>query len=133
MSNSKLGVNVGLLGAAVCFAAFFGCTPLLLLAGYVLLAEDNAWLRHTTLKVLVLFFGLTILSNMIQLVPDCLGWISSLVAVFDGSFDYDKINAIIKVILKALDIIQTILLLGLGTKAVHQGTIAIPFVDKFLS
>ena len=46
MQKAKLGISVGLLGAAIYLTALSGSLlGLLVLAGYVLLVEDNQWLR----------------------------------------------------------------------------------------
>ena len=39
--KTKLGISLGLLGAALYFMGLMGITPLVLLAGYVLLFEEN--------------------------------------------------------------------------------------------
>ena len=59
MQKTKLGISVGLLGAIFFFAGFFGgYLVTILMAGYILLVEDNAWLERVTVKgvVLMLFF-----------------------------------------------------------------------------
>ena len=51
--KSKLGVSVGLVGAALYFAGLFGGMLLLLvLIGYVLLVEDNEQNREITTEIL---------------------------------------------------------------------------------
>ena len=59
--------------------------------------------------------------------------VSSLVAVFKGTFDHATISSIINVITKAIEIIRTVLLLILGVKAFDQRTVVIPVVDKFIN
>lgn len=134
MQKAKLGISVGLLGAAVCFAAIFGgYTAVVLIAGYILLMEENDWLRRTAVKaaVLMVFFGF--LLTLIGLIPDLMSWISSIVDVFDGDFNYSIVNAIVSVFTKAIDMIRTCLFLLLGAKALNQKTIAVPFVDSILN
>lgn len=54
--KTKLGISVGLLGTMVYFAALFGgYTPVILLAGYVLLFEENEWLKKAAIKAVALF------------------------------------------------------------------------------
>ena len=44
--KSNLGISVGLLGAVAYFAGLFGgYVPLLVVVGYILLREQNYWLR----------------------------------------------------------------------------------------
>lgn len=46
MKKTKLGISVGLLGAMLFFSCYFGgYTIAIIIAGYVLLFEENAWLK----------------------------------------------------------------------------------------
>ncbi len=46
MQKTKLGVSVALMGAALYFLGLFsGYVALIILAGYVLLMEENVWLK----------------------------------------------------------------------------------------
>lgn len=132
--KTKLGISAGLLGAAIYFAALLGgYTPVILLAGYVLLFEDNEWLKKSAVKAVALMISIGFMINVIGLIPDLLSWISSLVSVFKGSFNYGIVSSIISAITKAIDIVRTCLFLILGVKALNQGSIAVPFVDKIIN
>lgn len=132
--KTKLGISVGLMGAAIYLAALFGgYTPVILLVGYVLLVEENEWLKKTAVKAAALLISLSFLLTLIGLIPDLLSWINSLVAIFKGTFNYGIVSSIIGFITKAIDIIKTCLFLLLGVKALNQGTVAIPFVDKIVN
>ena len=55
MQKTRLGISVGLLGAATYFAGLFsGLLAALLLAGYVLMFEENEWLRRSVVKAITL-------------------------------------------------------------------------------
>lgn len=132
--KTKIGISVGLLGAAVYFAALFGgYVPAIILAGYILLREDNEWLRKSAVKAVALMMLISFVITLIALIPDLLSWISSLVAVFKGTFNYGIVSSIISLITKAIDIVRTCLFLMLGTKALNQGTVAVPVVDKIIN
>ena len=132
--KSKIGISVGALGALAFFSTLFGgYTAVLLIVGYIILVEENEWLKRTAIKAVITMIMFSVLITVINLVPDLLQWISSLVYVFDGTFDYGKVASVIAVITKAIEICRTILMLMLGVKALDQGTIKVPFVDKFLN
>lgn len=134
MQKTKLGISVGLLGASICFIALIGgFTPTMLLAGYVFLKEDNEWLRKCVLKAIAVLLVIAFCINVVGLVPDLLSWISSIVRVFNGKFDYAFISSMVSVINGALDITRTCLLLLLGVKALNQGTVNIPVIDGIIS
>ena len=132
--KSKLGISVGLLGAAVYLAALFGgYVPVIVLSGYILLFEDNEWLRKSAVKAVTLMMSIAFAITLINLIPDLLSWIASLVSIFKGTFNYGVVSSIVLLVTKAFDIVRTCLFLMLGAKALNQGTIAIPFVDKIIN
>lgn len=132
--KTKLGISVGLLGAIIYFAALFGgYTPVIILAGYVLLFEENEWLKKSAVKAVALMVFIAFLMTLIGLIPDLLSWVNSLVLVFNGNFNYGIVISVINVITKAIDIIETCFFLILGSKALNQGTVTVPFVDNIIN
>lgn len=134
MQKTRLGVTVGALGAITYFAGFFsGYMVAILLAGYVLLFEENAWLKRSVVKAIVLlaFFSVTI--ALINLIPDAINFIDDIANVFKGNFSISVVSHIVTVVVAALNIIEKLLFLGLGIKALNQGTIVIPFIDSKVS
>ena len=132
--KSKLGISVGLLGAGIYLVALFGGYPaVIVLAGYVLLVEENEWLKKSAVKAVALLMTISFAITLINLVPDLLSWISSLVSIFKGTFNYGVVSSVISLITKAIDIVRTCLFLLLGAKALNHGTVAISFVDKIIN
>lgn len=71
MQKTKLGVTVGLLGAAVYFSALFASyIPVIMIAGYILLAEENEWLRKAVIKAVVLLMSIEVFLAIVSLIPD---------------------------------------------------------------
>ena len=134
MQKTKLGISVELLGASICLTALFGgLTPTILLAGYVLLMEKDEWLRRCAVKTLAVLLMIAFGITVVGLIPDLLSWISSIVRVFKGNFDYSFISSIISVINGALNIIKTCLLLLLGVKALNHETVNISIIDGIMA
>ena len=134
MQKTKLGISVGLLAAMVCGAALFsGYTVLILVAGYVLICEEDEWLKKTTIKA-VLTWGLFSLAfTLIGLIPDVLAWVSTVLSVVGVSFYYGIVNNILNIFTYALDVLRTVVFLLLGYKALSQKTLEIPVIDKILN
>lgn len=134
MEKTKLGISVGIAAAAIYFIAYFGgYIPAILMAGYVLIAEENQWLKRSAVKAVATLACFSALFAVIGLLPDALSWIGSLVDLFNGSFSYSVVSKILSVITEALDIAKTVIFLMLGVKALTQATIKVPFVDNFLN
>jgi len=134
MQKSRLGISVGLLGAAIYLVALFGgYIPLILLAGYVLLFEENPWLRRSAVKAGVIVFVFSLLSALIGFIPNAMELISDIVRIFNGSFYIPVVSNIISLTNTVLMIVQKILLLVLGIKALTQGNLPIGSVDNTVS
>lgn len=134
MQKSKLGISVGLLGAAIYFSGLFsGLLLIAILAGYVLLVEENVWLRRTAVKAVALFVMFSLMSTLVSLIPDVIDFISSFCGVFGGSLSIPVISSIIDFILKGIEIVKVVFFIVLGLKSLNQGTIVTPLVDKLIN
>lgn len=134
MQKTRLGISVGLLGAALFFVCFFGgYTAAIILAGYILLFEENAWLKRSAVKGVALMFGFAVLSAVINLIPNAISFIDSICNVFGGDFYVTFISNIISVVDNALGIIEKLLFIVLGLKAFNQGTVRIPVIDSLVN
>ena len=134
MQKTKLGITVGALGAITYFVGLFsGYLIAIILAGYVLLFEENAWLKRSVVKAIVLMIFFSVLIAVINLIPDMIGFVEDILSVFNGYFTIVKVNQIITVLVSGINIVERVLFLGLGIKALSQGTIVIPFIDTKVS
>lgn len=134
MQKTKLSISVGLLGAAVYFAGLFsGLLAALILAGYVLMFEENEWLRRSVVKAITLMILFSSVTTVINLIPNFISFLNNLFAMFGGTFSLNFLTRLIAAIVNVLDIIEKVLFMVLGMKALNQGTIIIPFVDQLLN
>ena len=84
MQKAKLGISVGLLGAAIYLTALSGSLlGLLVLAGYVLMVEDNQWLRLSAVKAVAVYLFFTFVIQAVGYVPDGMD-----ATVYYGSADF---------------------------------------------
>lgn len=131
MQKTKLGISVGLMGAIAYFAGLFsGYLVAVLIFGYIMLVEDNPWLRKTAVKSIVLLVTFSALSAVIGLIPDFISFINTIFNVFGSHFSLAILTNILAVISSALSILKTVVFLALGLKALNQGTLTIPVVDN---
>ena len=133
MQKTRLGIPVGLLGAGMFFTCFFGgYTAAIILAGYILLFEENAWLKKATVKGVALLFGFAILSAVVYLIPNAINLIDNILNIFNGNFYVNFISKLINAFDVVISFIEKILFLILGFKAFNQGTVKIPVIDSFV-
>lgn len=134
MQKTKLGISVGLLGAGLYFMGLFsGYMVTVLLAGYVLLFEDNKWLRKASVKAISVMMLFSFVGAIINLIPNVMSFIDHIVSMFGGSFYIGFISNLVNAVVTALNVIEKLLLLGLGVKALNQGTIDVPVVDDLIN
>lgn len=130
MEKSKLGISVALLGAAVCLTACFGgYVALALLVGYVLLREDNAWLKRVSVKAaaVTLAFGLCI--TILGFIPSFESDLSSFVYLFDGHVSFGKLSSIISLLSSILDLIRDIILVIMAIVAIKGKELGVAVID----
>lgn len=133
MQKAKLGISVGLLGAAIYFTALFnGYLLPVILAGYVLLFEENEWLRKSAIKAVSVLIAFSLLVEALCLIPDVIGFIGDILAIFGLDFYIGFLSRIVQAIVSGLNIIKTVLFICLGLKALNQGTISVPVVDQIV-
>lgn len=134
MQKTRVGVSVGMLGAAIYLMGLFsGYLVAVLMAGYVLLFEENSWLKRSVVKAVTLMVFFSFLTTAINLIPNAFGIIGNVVAIFGGYFNMDILNYIVSVVIGVIDIVEKVLFLACGVKALNQGTIVVPTVDKLIN
>lgn len=132
MQKTKLGISVGLLGAAICFMGVINIIPMILLAGYALWAEDNEWLKKLAVKAVTIFVAAAILLAFVGILDDVISFCNSFVGSFVSNFRISYPLNLDTLLKDVIYVIRDGLLLILGISALHQGTIAVNSVDKFV-
>ena len=133
MQKTKLGISVGLLGAALYFLGLFsGYLATILVVGYVLLCESDEWLKKSAVKAVAVLVLFSLASAVIGLIPNVISFVDSVFSVFGGDFHIYFVTNIINVITTALNIIEKLLLLILGFFAFKKETVKLPVIDDFI-
>lgn len=131
--KTKLGISVGLLSAAIYLSGLFsGYTVLTLLAGYVLLFEENEWLKKTAVKAFAVCMGFSVLSALVGFIPNAINLIDAVATVFNGTFHIGFVSNLVNLAQVVLSIGEKILLLLLAFKALRQRTLKISMVDTLI-
>ena len=134
MQKTRLGISVGLLGAAIYLVGLFGgYVAMVVLAGYTLLFESNGWLRRSAVKAVVLMVAFSALNAVLGLIPDCFSAIGEVVVLGGGEFQLVLLNHLFSALIQLVDVVKKVLFLVLGAKALRQSTVVIPTVDEFIS
>ncbi|MBQ2864952.1 MAG: hypothetical protein IJE90_00355 [Clostridia bacterium] len=139
MQKSKLGISVGLLCAILYFTYLFNTSiiPLAVIA-YILIVEENIWLKKSAVKSLVVYVAVAIvLPFVIDLIPDILNIVDDLLNVFDIYLrNYQFFNVIFSIfsfLLNLVNLVKNVIFIMLGVLALKQSTIKLPVVDDFIN
>lgn len=131
--KTKLGISTGLLGAALFLTGLFsGYTVLTLLAGYVLLFEQDEWLKKTAIKAFTVCIGFSVLSALVGFVPNAINLIDAVASVFNGTFYIGFVSNIVNLAQVILTVAEKVLLLLLAFKALKHSTVKINIVDRLI-
>jgi ribosomal protein L40E len=131
--KSKLGVSVGLIaGIAYFMGLVSGYIPLLLILGYVLIAEDNRWLKVSVVKAVIVCLSFSLLQVIIGLIPDLFSIINVSAGLFDEYVSLTKASSVFTIISLIVGLIENVVLLILGFMAFKQKSFSIGPVDSII-
>ena len=138
--KANIGIHIGIL-AAIGFlvAQFGGLVPLVLIVGYVLLKEENDFLRMSVLKALAIVLAASVLNFLIGVIPDILfEFIDRLTRLYGASTSFENLKAIMKIeqfftfLAWLVSTCKAILLVLLACLACGVKTIKLPVIDKLI-
>ncbi|MDE6103181.1 MAG: hypothetical protein K2F60_01485, partial [Oscillospiraceae bacterium] len=122
---TKLGISANVMSAILYFTALFGgYVPLFIAAGYVLIREENTFLRKSAYKSVALLLFFSGLSMILSSLNEILSIFGNLFDTFiEVPLNFDDI--LISVIL----LIKTVVFVIFGIMAFKQEDIRIPPID----
>lgn len=132
MLKTKLGVSIALVGAAMYFLGALSFTPAVLLAGYVLIAEQNEWLKRQAAKMIgvVVVFGL--LSIAVGWIDDLVSILNIIVRWFDKGAYLSVPANLTSLCQYIISIAKEVILLVMGFMALGMKNFKLGIVDKQL-
>ena len=131
MEKSKLGISVCLLGAFMFLTGYLGVVAMVLVAGYILLKEDNKSLK----KIAV---GTIVLCLIFAAFNICVGVLDDVFSMFNfggwmyGSVMYKITNGFITLLHTVVYLAEKIIYGLLALFALLGKEVKIPLVDKFV-
>ncbi|NLC18896.1 MAG: hypothetical protein GX757_06675 [Clostridiales bacterium] len=136
MKKTRLGITVGLLGASIYFMSMVSILGLIILAGYVLLFEENPWLKKSAVKAVIITVAFSLISMLISMGNNAFAILNTMISwtpVNLLKFQFKYPFGLETIIRNGLSILENILYLILGIKALKQGSIKIGFIDNFIN
>ena len=130
---TRLRIHVGLLSMIIFLIAAVGSLwPVVLLVGYVLYFESNAWLKRNALTALLIMLMFAMLGIGVDIIGNIVHWFVESVDFFFNQVDL-SVGNIFNVIREILNIAEKLLLVTLGFLSIKGKTVHIPMVDNWLN
>lgn len=132
MLKTKLGISIALVGAAMYFLGAISFTPAVLLAGYVLIVEENEWLKRQAAKMIgvVVVFG--VLSIAVGWIDDVVYMLGIIVRWFSRD-TYLSVPANLTTLCQyIITLAKEVFLLMMGFMALGMKNVKLGVVDKQL-
>ena len=132
MLKTKLGISIALVGAAMYFLGALSFIPAVLLAGYVLIAEQNEWLKRQAAKMVgvVVVFGL--LSIAVGWIDEVVYILNIIVRWFDDDVYLSVPANLTSLCQSVISLVKEIFLLMMGFMALGMKNVKLGIVDKQL-
>ncbi|NCB92797.1 MAG: zinc-ribbon domain-containing protein [Clostridia bacterium] len=127
--RTRLGITVGMLGAAICFSALINPVILALLAVYVLFVEKDKWLKGIAIKVVVLYLGFFFAFEVIDGINFALG---SFTNFFNYWFEMGWSMRFPAMISNIISLARMIIFIVFGFSAMNMKGISIRKIDEFV-
>lgn len=133
MEKSKLGLPVPVLGALTFLLFLFsGYTAGLLLAGYILLREENVELRKTAVTAVLTAVAISAVNLVIGLLPDVVDIFESLFNIFGEYLGFSFFDSVANFLYSILTVLKTVVFTGLAVLALLNKPLKLGFIDKLM-
>ena len=133
MEKTKLGISVALTAVVVTLLGYYGGYVIGGIAiGYVLLQEQNEWLKKHALRVLALMLSFSVASTLLWLIPDVLNLFYSFMELFNVHIYIKVVNSCFNFLGNVLSLLKTVVFVLLAYSAFTQKEFKVPVVDKLI-
>lgn len=139
--KAKIGLHVGFLACLGFLAAQFGgWVPATLFVGYVLLCEENDFLKMSALKALLVVVAANVLTFLIGAIPNILfelfDWVARIFGAkssFSSLAGAAKFEQICNFLSWIVTTCKTVLMIVLAFMACRIKTIKLPVIDDLIN
>jgi len=133
MVKTKLGVSVGLLAAAAYFVGLIAMTPLFLVAGYIIIMEEDMWLRKAAVRAVIIVVAFAVLSTFLGLLDNSTSLINLITQLFRQTANIRDVDRVIQILQTILTICERMILLIMGFAALRQRKVNLAPVDNLMN
>ncbi len=133
MEKTKLNLSVAIVAAAAWLLGLYGGYIIMgILVGYVLLKEDSQSLKKACLRALILMLTFSVATTAINLIPNLLELLYSVLRVFNVNIYLDFVHKIFNLLSNVLSLVRTIVFIVMGILAALGKDFKVPVLDPFI-
>lgn len=130
MEKTKLGLPVSLMAAIMCLGAWFGGYVIaIVMAGYILMVEEDKFLKSVAVKAIVLMLAFSVASVLINFIPSLVSLLESFISIFTVYFNINIIHRIFDFFSSVLSVAKTVVFLLFALASYNKKSVKIPLVD----
>ena len=134
MEKTKLGLSVGIVGAAAYLLyQFGGYTPALLLVGYILLCETNSSLKVSALTATLITLGYALVNYAVFLLPNVTNLLTTFLNIFGIHPELYIVDYIFNFLGSAVGFLKGLLMVFLAGMCLFNKPIELPFLKKMIN
>lgn len=128
MQKTKLGLSVTFVAALAYFFGLFSTIPAVLLVAFVLLKEDDEWLKKMVVKALILVLVFWVAGSLLTAINEVFSMLSVVVGWFGAGRVSVPLN-LTSLISYALDAVEILLMIVLGLQALKHESMPLGPID----
>jgi len=128
MQKTKLGLTVTFVAACLYFFGLFNTIPAVLLVAYVLLKEDDEWLKKMAVKALIIVLVFWVAGGLLTVINEVFSMLSVIVGWFGAGRVAVPLN-LTSLISYALDAIEILVMVILGLQALKHESMPLGPID----
>ena len=133
VSLSKLGVSVTVLAALMYFCGYFGGYLVTIALGlYILLVEEDLWLKKSAVRAISLLVLFSLLEALLGFIPTFMDIIRSLLNIFGTDFGLYIVDNIVNFFRLWLGVIEKAVFILFGILAVFGIPKKLPLIDTIV-
>lgn len=133
MLKTKMGVSIALVGAAMYFLGAIAFTPAVLLAGAMLIMEDNQWVKRQAAKMIGVVIVFSLLGIAVGWIDDVVSILNTIVHWFSKDAKYlsvpGNLDSLLRTIIGAA---EEVFLIVMGFMALKMKEVRFGVIDKLL-
>ena len=133
MPKAALGVSIGILAAASYWTGLISDVAAILLIGYILIKEEDNWLRSVALKAGIIIVGMVAITTVTGFLTQGVNGFNALLNLFDHDQFYNTVLGKLGTLLDCIClIVKKVVLLIAGYQAFRYQDFRIGFIDRIV-